>query len=459
MSDEFEFPDEQSDDCNSDDDDQCCCDGQDEEDEDEGEEENSPKAIYINAKDNIGLTEDSESIEQFMHVYEVTDDMNLKSKAIGHALSLLAQGDDVGQTLRVLATYIDMANKEDVKPQRFEKRINDILGRSLHSEEMYTSILNKCVVSVDRGIFNYLFYDLKFRQLEAQLNAGLQPEAEKIAKELEENIPLVPNQEDQTMVKYTQRLLITNIELALARGDHDAAIDYYSLISNMPEMDLPSLRVSGVVKEAKGLQFLHNNDYQAAKNLLREAFTDFNNAGSDKRTSVLPYYTIAFMLCRERGLDPYHAQELMALQFHPQVAPMRQLFDAYINNDIVKFDEKLESAKKSFMSEFYNQKLSDIRYDVLAHAIATFTKPYSTISIPFIASQLKSEEEEVRKCIFDLIYGDQFIKDKNLRFGMLINKLDDTLVDVSQPELDGVLLPFIQTLDVLYDMSNQYLNH
>ena len=464
MSDEFEFPDEDEGENNDDqgddgDDGDEIGDelGDDGEQEAEGEDQ-SPLSIYNNAKDNIGLADDSETIDQFMHVFETADDKNLKTKAIGHALSIMAQGDDIERLVSTLSTYIEMANKSEVTQKRFVKRIDDILGRCLHSEDIYTAALNKCAASVDRGVFNFLFYDLKFKQLDLQLNAGLQPEAEKIAKELEENIPLTPDQDDPTMAKYTRRLLITNIDLALARGDEATAIEYYSKISNMPESDVPSLRVSGVIKETKGLQFLHEDDYQSSKNLLREAFTDFNNGDSDKRTAVLPYYTIAFMLCRERGLDPYRAQELMALQSHPRVAPMRQLFDAYINNDVVKFDEKLESAKSSFNNDFYTSKLMEIRHDVLMHSIATFTKPYSIVKISYIANQLKSDEDEVRKCIFDLIYADQYITDDSMKFGRLVDDIDDTVIKRSQPQLDDVVSPFMRLLDVVDEMAKNYLS-
>ena len=457
MSDEFEFPDEDEE---GSDNDGVEDDGDNDDDDlNDGDSENqTPQSIYTSAKDNIGLADDLETIELFMQVFEQAEDSNLKSKAIGHALIIMAQMDDVDTVIQTLDKYIDMANSNKVKPKRFEKTLNEVLNRSWHSEAVYTAVLNDCINKVDKNDYMELFLDLQFRQLEFQLNAGLQPEAEKIAKELEENIPLTPDPNDTVMTKFASRLLTTNMDLALARGDEMGAIHFYSLISALPQSDVPSLRVSGVLKQTQGLEQLHEGHYQSAKNLLREAFTDFNNSGNDKRLTVLPYYTIAFMLCKERSVDPYRAQELLVLQNHPLVAPMRQLFDAYINNDYVKYQEKLPSAKESFNSEFYSSKLDDIGYDVLSHCIIKFTKPYSAVKINYIANQLKCNENDVRKAIFQLIYKEDKIEGEKEKFGMVIDEINDILVKKKNVEIDNLLSPFTKVLDVLDNVANQYLD-
>ena len=141
MSDEFEFPDEEegyeNDDMGNDGDDGGINDTH---DDDDGDDQ-SPQRLYITAKDNIGLIDDAETIEQFMQVFENSEDQNLKSKAIGHALTIMAQSEDVDTVLQTLDKYIQMANSNQVKHVRFEKRIKEMLNYAWHSETLYVAIL------------------------------------------------------------------------------------------------------------------------------------------------------------------------------------------------------------------------------------------------------------------------------------------------------------------------------
>ena len=78
---------------------------------------------------------------------------------------------------------------------------------------------------------------------------------------------------------------------------------------------------------------------------LRQAFKNYDEAGSLRRIQCLKYLVLATMLM-ESDVDPFDAQEAKPYRQDPDVLAMTNLVDAYQRNNIAEFEKTLKNNRQ-----------------------------------------------------------------------------------------------------------------
>ena len=364
-------------------------------------DDSTPEGKYRSAKDYIGF-DDMQAVCMFYDVYnDESAEVPLRMRALQRAAVVLAQHDDVDQIMQALELVFACHECQWLESVKCQQTIQEMLANVVRSEELYTQFLEKAAERVDRNTQIHLFLDLKLRQCEMMMKNADYDKAREYMTEAEQFCPLPPDSSDASMCHSAIRLLILKIEFADFEGNEDAMFDYYAQAQAIPKQSLAP-RQTAVLTQIEGLQAFGKRDFRTARAKFYDAFTAFNELGSDKRIKCLPYCSLASMLLHE-VVSIFMAPEVMNFKNHPVVAPLAQLNEAYQRSDIVLFNSRIPSAQKVFKSPFYDGLIDEVRRYVLSGAVKNFCPTFNRVSLSYIAKELESPEPEVTQTCYNLI--------------------------------------------------------
>lgn len=170
---------------------------------------------------------------------------------------------------------------------------------------------------------------------------------------------------------------------------------------------------------------LREAEYEKAHTDFFEAFKNYDESGSPRRTTCLKYLVLANMLMKS-DINPFDSQEAKPYKNDSEILAMTNLVNAYQNNDIYEFEKILRENRRTIMDDPFIREhiegqftyyfliniinlnlllnidlLSNIRTQVLIKLI----KPYTRIQIPFISKELNIDVADVENllvsCILD----------------------------------------------------------
>lgn len=150
---------------------------------------------------------------------------------------------------------------------------------------------------------------------------------------------------------------------------------------------------------------LREGDYEKAHTDFFEAFKNYDESGSSRRTTCLKYLVLANMLMKS-GINPFDSQEAKPYKNDPEILAMTNLVSAYQNDDINEFEKILKTNRKNIMDDpFIREHIEDLLRNIRTQVLIKLIKPYTRIHIPFISKELNIDTEEVESllvsCILD----------------------------------------------------------
>uniref|UniRef100_G1N5P7 COP9 signalosome complex subunit 2 n=1 Tax=Meleagris gallopavo TaxID=9103 RepID=G1N5P7_MELGA len=161
---------------------------------------------------------------------------------------------------------------------------------------------------------------------------------------------------------------------------------------------IPHPLIMGVIRECGGKMHLREGEFEKAHTDFFEAFKNYDESGSPRRTTCLKYLVLANMLMKS-GINPFDSQEAKPYKNDPEILAMTNLYNCFykLNNAI-----KIRNVQKiKIISKHCNYLLRNIRTQVLIKLI----KPYTRIHIPFISKELNIDVADVEsllvQCILD----------------------------------------------------------
>ncbi|XP_060878083.1 COP9 signalosome complex subunit 2 [Metopolophium dirhodum] len=314
----------------------------------------------------------------------------------------LSNFDEMMNRYKQLLTYIKTA----VTRNHSEKSINSILDYISTSKNMellqnfYETTLDALKdAKNDRLWFKTntklgkLYFDLadynKLTKILKQLHASCQTD----------------NGEDD-LKKGTQLLEIYALEIQMytAQKNNKKLKELYEQSLHIKSA-IPHPLIMGVIRECGGKMHLEEGHFSKAHTDFFEAFKNYDESGSPRRTTCLKYLVLANMLMKS-GINPFDSQEAKPYKNDPEILAMTNLVQAYQNDDIKEFETILKNHRQNimddpFIREHIEALLSNIRTQVLIKLI----KPYTRVHIPYIAMELNIEESDVENllvtCILD----------------------------------------------------------
>lgn len=161
----------------------------------------------------------------------------------------------------------------------------------------------------------------------------------------------------------------------------------------------------GVIRECGGKMHLREGEYEKAHTDFFEAFKNYDESGSPRRTTCLKYLVLANMLMKS-GINPFDSQEAKPYKNDPEILAMTNLVSSYQNNDIAEFEKILKMNRKNIMEDlFIREHIEDLLRNIRTQVLIKLIKPYTQIHIPFISKALNIDVVEVENllvsCILD----------------------------------------------------------
>uniref|UniRef100_H2YYA9 COP9 signalosome complex subunit 2 n=1 Tax=Ciona savignyi TaxID=51511 RepID=H2YYA9_CIOSA len=168
---------------------------------------------------------------------------------------------------------------------------------------------------------------------------------------------------------------------------------------------IPHPFTMGVIRECGGKMHLREGEYDKAHTDFFEAFKNYDESGSPRRTTCLKYLVLANMLMKS-GINPFDSQEAKPYKNDPDILAMTNLVSAYQNNDISAFESIVAANRASIMQDpFIREHIEDLLRNVRTQVLCKLIRPYTRIRIPFISKELNIDTDEVENllvsCILD----------------------------------------------------------
>lgn len=168
---------------------------------------------------------------------------------------------------------------------------------------------------------------------------------------------------------------------------------------------IPHPLILGVIRECGGKMHLREGEFEKAHTDFFEAFKNYDESGSPRRTTCLKYLVLANMLMKS-GINPFDSQEAKPYKNDVEIVAMTNLVTAYQNNDINEFENILKVNRKTIMEDaFIREHIEDLLRNIRTQVLIKLIKPYTRIQIKFISGELNIESADVESllvsCILD----------------------------------------------------------
>ncbi|XP_042571558.1 COP9 signalosome complex subunit 2 isoform X1 [Cyprinus carpio] len=168
---------------------------------------------------------------------------------------------------------------------------------------------------------------------------------------------------------------------------------------------IPHPLIMGVIRECGGKMHLREGEFEKAHTDFFEAFKNYDESGSPRRTTCLKYLVLANMLMKS-GINPFDSQEAKPYKNDPEILAMTNLVSAYQNNDITEFEKILKTNHSNIMDDpFIREHIEELLRNIRTQVLIKLIKPYTRIHIPFISKELNIDVADVEsllvQCILD----------------------------------------------------------
>jgi COP9 signalosome complex subunit 2 len=362
------------------------------------EEDNSPQGRYARGKEQIGF-ENSYALTVLTELFNDTEvEAELRAKALCR-LSQLRPPEDILETVG----DVFKANSDGLLSQpRLEKTLNGIATAIIHSEAAQKDFFKAVSDKIDRTSSVHLFLDFKLRQAELYLRFADYSAISEFITDALQFCPMPPDRNNAFMCRCAIRILILQIEVADHNGREDRMFDYYARAQEIPVSSLTP-RQQATLTRLEGMRHLHLRNFAQARTCFWDSFKIFNEAGVDKRLHCLQYCALA-ALCAHEQVSVFFSPEANPLATHPITAPIAQLWDAYLKADIVEFNSRLDSARKSLQNDArYAKMLDEVRIYVLERNLKSYCLNFEVLDVKYAAKELTTDAQELEKIVEQLI--------------------------------------------------------
>lgn len=159
----------------------------------------------------------------------------------------------------------------------------------------------------------------------------------------------------------------------------------------------------GVIRECGGKMHMVQREWEKARNDFFEAFKNYDEAGVQRRVQCLKYLVLANMLMNS-DINPFDSQEAKPYKNDPEIVAMTNLVSAYMKNEIREFEKLLKQNSRSVMGDaFIKAYIDDLLKNIRTQVLLKVIKPYTRISIGFIAREINISPAEVEQLLVTLI--------------------------------------------------------
>nr|CAG4647820.1 EOG090X04DO [Moina brachiata]SVE92948.1 EOG090X04DO [Moina brachiata] len=301
-----------------------------------------------------------------------------------------------------LLTYI----KSAVTRNHSEKSINSILDYISTSKQMelLQDFYETTLDALKDAKNDRLWFKTNSKLGKLYFDRGDYNKLSKILKQLHQSCQTDEGEDD--LKKGTQLLEIYALEIQMytAQKNNKKLKALYEQSLHIKSA-IPHPLIMGVIRECGGKMHLREGEFERAHTDFFEAFKNYDESGSPRRTTCLKYLVLANMLMKS-GINPFDSQEAKPYKNDPEILAMTNLVSAYQNNDIAEFEKILRQNHRNIMDDlFIREHIEDLLRNIRTQVLIKLIRPYTRIHIPSLSKELNIDIHEVESllvaCILD----------------------------------------------------------
>ncbi|KAJ8943976.1 hypothetical protein NQ318_013557 [Aromia moschata] len=306
----------------------------------------------------------------------------------------LGKFEEMMTRYKQLLTYI----KSAVTRNHSEKSINSILDyiSTSRNMELLQNFYETTLEALKDAKNDRLWFKTNTKLGKLYYDRGDFNKLAKILKQLHQSCQTDDGEDD--LKKGTQLLEIYALEIQMytAQKNNKKLKTLYEQSLHIKSA-IPHPLIMGVIREKESLRKPIPTFF--------EAFKNYDESGSPRRTTCLKYLVLANMLMKS-GINPFDSQEAKPYKNDPEILAMTNLVNAYQNNDINEFEFILKQNRQNIMDDpFIREHIEDLLRNIRTQVLIKLIKPYTRIQIPFISTELNIDVSEVESllvsCILD----------------------------------------------------------
>lgn len=310
--------------------------------------------------------------------------------------------EEMMKCYKMLLSYI----KSSVTRNYSEKSINSILDYISTSKQMQLlqEFYETTLDALKDAKNDRLWFKTNTKLGKLYFDRGEFTKLSKILKQLHKSCQTDDGTDD--LKKGTQLLEIYALEIQMytAQKNNKKLKKLYEQSLHIKSA-IPHPLIMGVIRECGGKMHLREGEYEKAHTDFFEAFKNYDESGSVRRTTCLKYLVLANMLMKS-GINPFDSQEAKPYKNDPEILAMTNLVSAYQNNDINEFEQILKNNHQSIMDDpFIKEHIEDLLRNIRTQVLIKLIKPYTRIQIPFVSKELNIDAADVEdllvSCILD----------------------------------------------------------
>ncbi|ULU09615.1 hypothetical protein L3Y34_014182 [Caenorhabditis briggsae] len=174
-----------------------------------------------------------------------------------------------------------------------------------------------------------------------------------------------------------------------------------------------------IVAECGGKMHLRDGRFLDAHTDFFEAFKNYDESGSARRTTCLKYLVLANMLIKS-DINPFDSQEAKPFKNEPEIVAMTQMVQAYQDNDIQAFEQIMTDHQDSIMADpFIREHTEELMNNIRTQVLLRLIRPYTNVRISYLSKKLKVSEGEVIDLLVGAILDDGLEAKINEESGMI----------------------------------------
>uniref|UniRef100_A0AC34FU45 PCI domain-containing protein n=1 Tax=Panagrolaimus sp. ES5 TaxID=591445 RepID=A0AC34FU45_9BILA len=213
---------------------------------------------------------------------------------------------------------------------------------------------------------------------------------------------------------------------------------------------IPHPLIMGTIRECGGKMHLRNGSYEQAYTDFFEAFKSYDESGSQRRILCLKYLVLASMLMKS-DINPFDSQETKAFRDEPEIVAMTRLIKAYQEHNLKEFQEIVDENRESIgADQFVKERLDELIDNVRGEALRKIIRPYTSVSIDFLAKEISVSVEEVTRLLTQIILD----QDSQYRIDQPANILYRSAIEQNQEDRQKII---DTVLDRLESMRNNLI--
>nr|CAG4650081.1 EOG090X04DO [Sida crystallina] len=318
-------------------------------------------------------------------------------------LDLEVQGGEKGewgfkalkQMIKILFTLLLTYIKSAVTRNHSEKSINSILDYISTSKQMelLQDFYETTLDALKDAKNDRLWFKTNSKLGKLYFDQGDYTKLARILKQLHQSCQTDEGEDD--LKKGTQLLEIYALEIQMytAQKNNKKLKALYEQSLHIKSA-IPHPLIMGVIRECGGKMHLREGEFEKAHTDFFEAFKNYDESGSPRRTTCLKYLVLANM------------QEAKPYKNDPEILAMTNLVSAYQNNDICEFEKILRQNHRNIMDDlFIREHIEDLLRNIRTQVLIKLIRPYTRIHIPSISKELNVDVNEVESllvaCILD----------------------------------------------------------